>query len=727
MAQAAEGPWLRRAAEQLELVVPTRWSPPSWADRGERRLWLRGCIGAWTLMGSALLASVDLLQNRRFVILCAVLLAVGFPLAYRLHFVRVPRGLVNIIVFWGAAITGYLQFRGLLGDQYQSSPASMGATYRLLVHAFLWIIVFRAPALRTLTELVLTIIPTFSCIILVLIRPPTPASIIGSGLLVISALYLLALQAHTARTGAGTTLPVLRRSHLQRGRRPAASLNTWQTVAAVALVVSVLAGIGAARLHVGTGLSVDLQVRLAQYLARYFMSERRDASAYLVVPLGYLPAGDPNRVLFTVECPMSENWRQQVYARYDGRSWATEIAEGRRATQRGDMWEVNRANVTGLRLEGAQEVVQKFRVRTALTGPLPCLFVASRVRGNVLSLRVGEAGVLVASGYIMPGKEYEVTSLVPPGGMQPDPTVPALPEIERKRYLQLPDNLPSRIGDLARQYCAGARSPYDAARRIEQALMEGFAYRLRATPPVAGTDFVDQFLFVRRTGFCVHFASAMVVMCRTLGMPARFVTGYLPGRTDESGTTHEVRFGDAHAWAEVYLDGFGWVAFDPTPPAETDTFASAVSDLAARSLMGLATLWARAQDLARAQAPSLVLGIVGILLLLGTLTVRRQRLYWRLQGPTASPRGGVRFAFGQMTRWLTDRGIPRGTSQTPFEYEQEARAQLPACSSPVRRLTGRYVRARFAPAETSTDDLADAQQALAELRQRLRKPPREDG
>lgn len=725
MAQAAHAPWLRRAAEQLELVAPTHGSPPSWQDREERGRWLRGCIAAWVLMGGALLASVDLLQNPRFVLLCAALLTVGFPLAFCLHFLPLPRGLVNMIVFWGAVFTGYLQFRTLPNAPEIPAPQSMDPSYRLLVHAFLWIIVFRAPALRTLTDLVLTIIPTFSCIILVLIRPPAGTGIAGTALLVVSALYLLALHNRATREGPGATLPVLRRTWMRPRRRPTPSLNTWQTVAAVALGAAVLAGIGAARLHVGTGVAVDLQIRLAQYLSQFFLHERRDASAHLVVPLGYVPPGDPNRVLFTVQCTMSENWRQQVYARYDGRSWSTEFLEGRRASQAGDMWRVDLSSVTGLRRRGAQEVVQRFRVRTALTGPLPCLFVASRVKGPMLGVRMGESGVLVASGYLLPGKEYEVTSLVPPGGTRPDPSVPPLSPADRQRYLQLPPTLPPRVADLARRYAAGARNPYEVARNIEQSLSTGYTYRLRTTPPLPGTDFVDQFLFQRKTGFCVHFASAMVILCRTLGLPARFVTGYLPGRTDDSGLVHEVRVADSHAWAEVYLDGFGWVSFDPTPPLSSDSFAATVSDLVARSATNLAAWWSRAQDLAGRQAPTLALGAAGALLLLGTLTVQRRRRYWSLDGPPASPRAKVRFAFAQMTRWLADRGLPRQNWQTPLEYAREARKQFPACAAPLEQITRRYVRARFAPQEPSDEDLAHARQALAELRQRLRNPPRQ--
>ncbi|MCL2857164.1 MAG: transglutaminase domain-containing protein [Oscillospiraceae bacterium] len=130
-------------------------------------------------------------------------------------------------------------------------------------------------------------------------------------------------------------------------------------------------------------------------------------------------------------------------------------------------------------------------------------------------------------------------------------------------FLQLPDTLPDRVGDLAREITAGAQTNYDRLRMIESYLAD-FPYTLEAMTLPEGEDFVDHFLFTAREGYCVHYASAMVVMARTLGIPARFVEGFI---------TPELRAGDnrfwvtnrqAHAWVEAYFPGFGWAMFEPT-------------------------------------------------------------------------------------------------------------------------------------------------------------------
>ena len=81
-----------------------------------------------------------------------------------------------------------------------------------------------------------------------------------------------------------------------------------------------------------------------------------------------------------------------------------------------------------------------------------------------------------------------------------------------------------------------------------------------------GEDPLANFLFVRRAGHCEYFASAMTVMLRAEGIPARYVTGFAPGEYNDVGGDYIIRESDAHAWVEVYFPGFGWITFDPTPP-----------------------------------------------------------------------------------------------------------------------------------------------------------------
>ena len=136
----------------------------------------------------------------------------------------------------------------------------------------------------------------------------------------------------------------------------------------------------------------------------------------------------------------------------------------------------------------------------------------------------------------------------------------------------LPADVPSIIGDTAREVTASAATPYDALLAL-QTWFRSSAFRYSLDAPVdsgfdgAGLDAVADFLQVR-AGYCVHYASAFAVMARSLGMPSRIVVGYLPGTASsipqQGGTEYTVTSSQLHAWPEVYFQGIGWVPFEPT-------------------------------------------------------------------------------------------------------------------------------------------------------------------
>jgi transglutaminase-like putative cysteine protease len=130
--------------------------------------------------------------------------------------------------------------------------------------------------------------------------------------------------------------------------------------------------------------------------------------------------------------------------------------------------------------------------------------------------------------------------------------------------LGLPANLDPRVADLARRI-AGDKDPAEAAAAIERWLSSNMQYTRELAGEVA--DPISNFLFVRKRGHCELFSSAMVIMLRTLGIPARNVTGYFGGERTGAGY-YAVRGGDAHSWVEVYFPGAGFMAFDPTPAAD---------------------------------------------------------------------------------------------------------------------------------------------------------------
>ncbi|MEA3301741.1 MAG: DUF3488 and transglutaminase-like domain-containing protein, partial [Pseudomonadota bacterium] len=141
-----------------------------------------------------------------------------------------------------------------------------------------------------------------------------------------------------------------------------------------------------------------------------------------------------------------------------------------------------------------------------------------------------------------------------------------LTQEERRRALQLPANITSRMKQLVQHWLGDAKDDAGHAAVVDQALRyfrkQPFYYTLY--PPLLLDNPVDEFLFESRRGFCEHYASSFVTLMRVAGIPSRLVTGYQGGEINPLGGHLIVRQSDAHAWAEVWLVGEGWVRIDPT-------------------------------------------------------------------------------------------------------------------------------------------------------------------
>ncbi len=136
---------------------------------------------------------------------------------------------------------------------------------------------------------------------------------------------------------------------------------------------------------------------------------------------------------------------------------------------------------------------------------------------------------------------------------------------EQNRYLTLPP-LPERISALAQRWADGATDPREVAARVERHLRSEYTYDLDS-PSGAARNPLDHFLFESKRGHCEFYSTAMAVLLRTRGVPTRNVTGFVGGTFNRFSQTYAVRQGDAHSWVEVYIDGGGWIRFDPTPPS----------------------------------------------------------------------------------------------------------------------------------------------------------------
>jgi transglutaminase-like putative cysteine protease len=168
------------------------------------------------------------------------------------------------------------------------------------------------------------------------------------------------------------------------------------------------------------------------------------------------------------------------------------------------------------------------------------------------------------------------------------------------QYLQLPDGL-ERASALAINITSDKKTPLDKARAIEQYLKTNYRYTLNPGIPDRsirgqegiGKNPVEDFLFFTKEGYCEQYANAMAAMLRSIGIPSRFVTGFLPGEWNKFGNYLIIRKRDAHSWVEAYMPDAGWVIFDPTPSAEAIGVISAATPLLTLYIDSLKWRWNR--------------------------------------------------------------------------------------------------------------------------------------
>lgn len=234
------------------------------------------------------------------------------------------------------------------------------------------------------------------------------------------------------------------------------------------------------------------------------------------------------------------------------------------------------------------------------------------------------------------------------------------------RWTQLPSDLDPAIADLGARLAAeaSAPTPYAVAESVQAWLGANVRYSLDVDPTPTGHDPVAHLLFTTRQGWCEPIASAMVLLLRSQGIPARFVTGFTPGERDLLSGHHVVRASDAHAWVEVFLPHVGWVPMDPTgatTPA-LDPAGTGPDVLAARLL-------SRAWQ-ALSQHPGRVVPLLVALFAVAGAGAALPRIRRRLQLRRAGPWARVLHA-------MRRRGLDTPVSDTPRELEARARRLRP--------------------------------------------------
>lgn len=542
--------------------------------------------------------------------------------------------------------------------------------------------------------------------------PALTAVPIAAVLVVPSAFLITGVSPLALTTAAIAYLGLLRADVLERrgaARESGLALSIAASTIVLALLVSTTApgfqqigrqGISAGGLTIGTG--VNPLIDLGQDLRR--------------------PAG-VEVMRYTTTSPNPPYLRLASLDTYSGTTWRHTASK---TTPLGAAGEVPMA--PGLDpLVATSAVTTQVRIENMQSGWLPVPYAPAKITGP----GAGDWGwesvdrTITTGGGGTGGVSYTARSkLIQPTAAQLREAASAYPAPVAKD-LFVPFNAPVVIARTAREATAGATTDYDKAVALQNYFHDGsFSYSLDA--PVRknydgdSMDVIATFLKLKE-GYCVHFASAMAVMARTLGIPARIAMGYLPGTFSGSAgngrATYSVSSDDLHAWPELYFSGVGWVAFEPTvgrgtqpsytvpgyvapPPEESSAPSSAATTAAAvptdPAAPGRSTTSAAQTSLAPIFSAVATLLFV-LLLLAAPAVLRRWRRTTRFRR-LSDDWGSAMLAWTELVDTARDLGMSVPPTQTARAFAHSLRARwddAPATAEAVESLLAAAEREQF--------------------------------
>jgi hypothetical protein len=387
-------------------------------------------------------------------------------------------------------------------------------------------------------------------------------------------------------------------------------------------------------------------------------------------------------------------WKAETYDFYTGGGWTADVTTNQDVPANGT---IPRTLPAGIRLHQSVAINRSGRGAIYAAGEL-----ISVAEPYWLAVRSG--GDLMGGMISLP--RYEADSIVV---NVDESTLRAAgtnyPDWVRARYLQLPVLLPQRVFTLARDLTATQAVPYDQALAIQEFLRREMHYQATVDSPPSNQDVVDYFLFDSKTGFCDYYASAMVVLARAAGIPARYALGYAPGIFDPAGGRFLVRQMDSHAWPELYFPGVGWVEFEPTSslPEIQRSAVSSAPVLAPAWLKGSNPLFSAvwhffAVFFRGAAVPALTVLIIAGLALLAWFLLAPVRLALLPSGRML--RGMYRNLVAHGRRL----GISYPPATTPAEFSLRLARRVPAGATPVRRIAELYSRQVYGRKEISSEE-----------------------
>ena len=324
---------------------------------------------------------------------------------------------------------------------------------------------------------------------------------------------------------------------------------------------------------------------------------------------------------------------------------------------------------------------------------------------------------------LTPGQNYRVTAdIISATPSELAASGDIYPEVIKQYYLQLPETLPPRIIEYSENITRNALTPYEKAMAISDNLSR-FSYDLTTGTLPEGADAVEYFLCGKQSGACIDFASAMTVLLRAAGIPARLCTGYLPGEPENG--TYIVLSGNRHAWAEVYFPGYGWVEFETTPGSGRTRGIVGVEAITSNGTKvawdpymyyeqymypttGIDTAYTPPSRESHIGSSSIILmwpllllaAAILAALVISVLYLRKDRAGTKKLAGTEDYESEI---YREMCELASQAGLGPNPSQTPLEYSSVLVAEFPAQSDSIAAITYAYQERRYASRENEKE------------------------
>lgn len=469
-----------------------------------------------------------------------------------------------------------------------------------------------------------------------------------------------------------------------------------------------------------TGVNANSKINAFQIKLREFANKNNDSYSYFWDKLDNFElrgkVKPSNMLVMSVKSSVPSYWRAESMDYYTGRGWKNSLV-------------VKKANSEMASAFGKGVKIKRFMQEIALSPNVNSNVVFSAWQPSEIADFQGDLASDEAGNYYIfnshPGQSYKVTSVMQENISESlindlENQYTDYPERIKELYLQLPGGVTDRVKRLAYDVSKGANNQYEKVKLIEQYLRNNYPYELNISPAPEGRDVVDYFLFDLKKGYCTYHSTAMVVMLRSLGIPARWVKGFVSGKFNENTRAYEVTMADSHAWVEVFFPGLGWLPSEPTSGFKLpdNNHSSKVFHSADNIEESISYNNKDRYNNDKVYHKTEIVFIIAIIIIIFSSIISCRFFYGMVTGKKNKkiPLDKMEQIYQKFEEIMSQKGFSRLPFQTPLEYTQEIIEKYKDLSQDILLLTDVYYRSKYGNRALGEEDIECAERILKNIR-----------